>query len=550
MQARLKTFFRAKVALSVLFLMAAIALPVGAQGTKPGGAPTAGVPILTYHGDNARLGWNAHETALTPERVASPAFGKLWDNPLDGFVNGSPLYVPKLTGVRGIDGAMDVVFAATVSNSIFALNAADGKVLWEARNLSPTLTAGQFNGSWNSPEKHGILSTPVIDRERGAIYVCIPKVKGLRQVYQAWGVDLRTGSVLPGWPVTLDVTYKGTRFHAGQVMQRGALTIHEGWLYVCFGGRGDVPPWRGWLIGIDTKKPTAPQRGFCTSPVSDGAGVWSAGGVSVAPGGELFAVTGNGDFDIDRGGDNLAQTVLRLRAERGGLRFSRTARDYYTPSNYKFLDEQDEDMGGATALVLPDLPGCATPRLLFTGGKDGCAYLLNRDRLGGLGGQLQRTRLFSEEKATYHEGIRATAAYFDSGKERFLYVPGDQPGPEGNLGLTALRLVAPGADKPARFERVWTLKTMLRRPTAPFVTSDGPRGGVVWLVEPTGDDDEAPSALRAYDALTGKALYNSDRTVGDKLVGGRKFVGPSAADGRVLIGARGVFCYGIKETRP
>src|SRR5436309_6418150 len=51
-----------------------------------------GVDVLTFHGDRARLGWNRKERLLTPARVSSGAFGKLWERPLDGQIYGAPLY--------------------------------------------------------------------------------------------------------------------------------------------------------------------------------------------------------------------------------------------------------------------------------------------------------------------------------------------------------------------------------------------------------------------------------------------------------------------------
>ena len=500
---------------------------------------------LTFHRDNARLGWNAKETRLTPERVQSAAFGKRWANELDGMVQGSPLY---MAGLDMGGKKADVVFAATHQNSVYALNAADGAVLWAAKNLTPTLSGGEFNSNWRSREQHGILSTPVIDRKAGAIYVCTPKVRGLRQVYQAWGLDIRTGKILPGWPVTLNAEYKGVPFKAGQLMQRGALLVQDDWLYIPFGGRGDVPPWRGWIIGINIQKPDAPQRGFCASPGTDGAGIWSGGGVAALPTGEIFAITGNGDYDFPKG-DNLAQTVLRLKTDKSGLTFSRKTQDYYTPANHLFLDEQDEDLGGATGLPLPPQPGTSTPNVLFTGGKDGCAYLLNRDNLGGLGGELQKQRLFGKESATYHEGIRATSAYFDAGAAgRFVYVPGDEPGTDDNHGMVALKLSPESPGGAMRFTKVWTLKKDLARPSSPTVTSDGAKGGLVWVVEPESEENQGISFLHAYDALTGAELYQSERSPADRLEGGQKFVSVTAADGRIFVGAKGVYCYGLTQS--
>jgi outer membrane protein assembly factor BamB len=511
------------------FLVAALLLGARASSAQP-------VDVTTYHYDNARLGGNVRESQLTPAAVSGGRFGKLWDNPLDGYVHGSPLLV---TAVPIAGTRHDVVYAVTDANRAYALDAANGRVLWKSAPLAPPLTAGQFNGSWNSSERHGVLSTPVIDRERETLYTCAPRAQGLRQFYEVHALDLRTGKPRPGWPIALSGRYKGAVFTPGQIMQRGALTLSRGRLYIPFGGRGDIPPWRGWVLALDTRKPSAAPSAFCTSPVTDGAGVWSAGGVSVDQQGRVYLVTGNGDYDIPEGGDNFGQSVLRLTPD---LRFTRKRTDYFTPANYRFLDEQDEDLGGATCLILPPLSGVSSVRLLFTGGKDGCGYLLARETLGGLGGQLQRTRLFCDENATYHEGIRATAAYFQTTRgEHLLFVPGDNPGPDNNLGIVALRLIA-RAGKPT-FEKVWTLAKTISRPTGPIVTSNGGRNGIVWVVESA--DDDAPTFLHAYDAETGRALYTSGDGA-DRLVGGRKFTGPIAANGRVFVGARGVFCYGVR----
>lgn len=503
-----------------------------------------GVAITTFHGDEARLGWNAHETHLTPATVQPATFGQLWKTTLDDGVPGSPLYVPGLT-LYG--KPHDVVYVATSVSSVYALDAATGEILWSRKGLREPVTEAEFTGSWFDRGKHGILSTPVIDRSTGTLYTCTIRSHGLRQQYEVWGLDILTGEVKPGWPVALDGSYGGARFTPGQVMQRGALSLIKGWVYVPFGGRGDIPPWRGWLIGVDTKHPNAPQRAFCTSPVTDGGGIWSGGGVATDGTDAIYVVTGNGDYDFFKNGANLSQSILRLHAKGNSLTFTKQPKDFYTPGNYKFLDDEDEDLGGSSALALPDQPNTGTPHLLFTGGKDGLAYLINRDNLGGIGGEAQKFRLFGDPNAIYHEGIRATPCYFDAGAAgRFVFVAGDQPGPDNALGMAALQLVADSPSAPVKMKRVWTLKEGFNGPSAPYVSSNGPQDGIVWVVE-TNDGDH--SNLRAYEALTGKELYNSARAnETDHFNGGRRFVSPIVADGRVFVGADGVFCYGLKAS--
>ncbi len=502
------------------------------------------VDNLTFHGDNARLGWNASEKVLTPNTVSKDTFGKLWHAPLDGDVPVSPLLVTNLK----IGGAEhDVVYAATDHNSVFALDSISGKVLWERKHLFEPLTQAQFTGGWFGPV-HGILSTPVIDRKNGTLYVCTIRARGLRQHFDVWALDLTTGATKAGWPITLKGRYKDTPFVPGQVMQRGALIISNGWVYVPFGGRGDIPPWRGWLIGVNTEQPNVPQRLFCSSPESDGAGLWSGGGVSADDRGDFFASTGNGEYDFQRGGSNMSESVLRMSVTNNKLDFSRQKKDYYTPSNFKRLDDQDEYLGGATMNILPDQSDSSTPHLLFTGGKDGVAYLLNRDDMGGLGGEVQKIRLCGMPNAIYYEGIRSTSAYFDAGSAgRLLYVAGDQPGGNGEHGIIALHLRAENKDAPIQMTQAWTMKRDLNGPSSPIVTSNGSEDGLVWVVE-TNDGDH--SSLLAFDALSGAEIYDSNKaSAADQFNGGKRFTSPIACNGLVFIPANGVLCYGMKSNK-
>jgi outer membrane protein assembly factor BamB len=152
--------------------------------------------------------------------VRAQSFGKLWDQPLDGFVNGSPLQV---SGINVGGQKRDVVYAATERNSVYALDAASGKVLWSRKQLAPPITAMEFSGEWRPNIVHGVLSTPVIDLSSGTIYICGLHAPGLRQQFVVWALDIRTGKNAPGWPVVVRGSYAIHRFVPGQVMQRGAF---------------------------------------------------------------------------------------------------------------------------------------------------------------------------------------------------------------------------------------------------------------------------------------------------------------------------------------
>ena len=96
--------------------------------------------------------------------------------------------------------------------------------------------------------------------------------------------------------------------------------------------------------------------------------------------GNIYVVSANGDFDGDAALAEYDESVLRITRAPGLL-----AADQFTPFNKLMLDEQDLDLGSSGALVLPDEAGSpAHPHVLFTSGKEGRMYLLDRQALGGV----------------------------------------------------------------------------------------------------------------------------------------------------------------------
>src|SRR5438445_3192649 len=72
------------------------------------GSIRAQVAVWTYHGDNQRTGLNPNETILNLTNVNSTTFGKLFSQPVDGYVYAQPLYLPNLN-IQG-QGAHNVLF--------------------------------------------------------------------------------------------------------------------------------------------------------------------------------------------------------------------------------------------------------------------------------------------------------------------------------------------------------------------------------------------------------------------------------------------------------
>jgi outer membrane protein assembly factor BamB len=93
--------------------------------------------VTTYHYDTLRTGWNSNETTLTPQYVNATTFGILKTVTLDDQVDAQPLIVPSQT----IGGSThDVVYVATESNTIYAIDASRGAKLF-ARNLGSPVPA-------------------------------------------------------------------------------------------------------------------------------------------------------------------------------------------------------------------------------------------------------------------------------------------------------------------------------------------------------------------------------------------------------------------------
>jgi hypothetical protein len=504
--------------------------------------------VTTYHYNNQRTGWNGRENILSPATLNSNTFGKLWHTTLDGDVAGSPLYVPQVK----VDGTKhDVVYAATNANSVYALDSSDGHLLWGPVRVVPPISDVAFLGSGDLHHPNGILSTPAIDLKSQTIYVGALFQPKIQQEFGVWALDLSTGKIKSGWPVILHGSYLGCKFDGGQVLQRGALLLNtDGWLYVPFGARQDRPDWHGWIVGVDTHLPAAKQRLWSPDPHAEGGGIWGVGGPSADLSGNIFVVMGN---DFAKHGVDLGQTVTKLLSTPTGLVANIDSKSVFMPRNVVYLNETDEDLGGGGGVILPDLTMTDGTKsiewdLITTGGKEGVVYLLDRNNLGGIGNSLFSKLYFGDPKIRDLGEIRAVPAFFSAGSAgQFLFYPGEDAGVDGEHALVGLKLGL-GADGKPSLTQVWTLPADLQRPASPAVSSDGANNGIVWLVEPdlTTEGGMGPGVLHAYDALTGKELYNSNQNATrDALTHARKFAGPVIVGGKVFVGVDGVMCYGM-----
>ncbi len=520
-----------RVVVTALWALGCLAFPTEPAAVSAGAA-AEGPAIVTFHNDPSRAGWTADERTLVPAALSRGPFGKLWTSPVDGAIYAEPLVQP---GLAMLGRVRTVVYVVTEHNHVYALDAADGKRLWGPVSLGTPVPRASLPCGNIDPV--GITGTPVLDPAAGTLYVVALTTPdaGRTKAYAIAALDVESGAIRPGWPGAIPPPPSARRpLDPEAQLQRGALTLLHGVVYVPFGGYfGDCGDYHGWVVGVPVDGPSR-QQAFAT-PTGRMGGIWAAGGLAADAQGNLYAATGNSDSS---GRVDLGNSVIRL-ATVPALRFSGAPADFFMPSNFVGLNETDTDLGSSAPLVLPDQAGSATPHLVFIAGKQGVGYLINRDAMGGVsrGDGVNGEGVFSRclFGTCGHDRPQAfsAAAYWDGGSAgRLLLVPGRgrQPAPcAGSGGVIALKLGTAPNSRASVFSVAWCSSSMTD-PGAPAVSGAGPDGGVVWVL-----DTGSAAVLHAFDARTGHTLYAS---AGADAVGRtQRFVTPAVAGGRVFIGA-------------
>ncbi|MGA8762977.1 MAG: hypothetical protein WB562_08950, partial [Candidatus Sulfotelmatobacter sp.] len=248
----------------------------------------AQVSVTTYHNDNARTGQNTAETLLTPGNVNTTHFGKLFSGSvnLDSWSAAQPLYVPNVM-IGGV--AHNVVYVATINNSIYAFDADSGALLWTNNYGPPTPFADLCvdNGFNSSPSGGaGIVDTPVIDPVAGTIYFVTKTGNGSSSPFALYlhAVNFTTGFDQIGSPVLI-IPPSGPTFLPQYHMSRPALLLNNGKVYVALGSTGckglkTFPHINnhGWMLAYNAASLSTPPTVFVTTPGVDNGGIWQSGG--------------------------------------------------------------------------------------------------------------------------------------------------------------------------------------------------------------------------------------------------------------------------------
>ena len=366
--------------------------------------------LVTQRADNGRTGVNSMEYVLTKEAITSGQFHRLHSFPVDGQIYGQPLFVP---AVAWPDGSYrNLVVVTTTLNSVFVFDA-DGPSGPQGTAPLAKLTLGSPLAAdympmayttdgvcpWNLPatsvarnpiDGHpynlapliGITSTPVIDPKSATVYVTAKIIDAAGKIaYTLHALALnpqlteRTGSpvVIAGSVPSqhgAGASNGSLTFDPRMHLQRPALLLQQGSVFVSFGSQQDTPPFHGWMFEYDAAT-LALLRVNATNKESDGAGIWQAGSGPVGMSdGSVIVMTGNSG---NRGCAFTGNIIDPPNQENSFLRFapgSAGISSFRHPQSDS-LNSNDLDLGSSGPVLLPGTP------LVAGAGKDGQLFVLN-----------------------------------------------------------------------------------------------------------------------------------------------------------------------------
>jgi hypothetical protein len=414
---------------------------------------TGDVPWTVYHADPLGTGVDTSGVTFDPPSTA-------WtSDELDGNLYGEPLEV---TGR---------VFVATENDTVYALAANTGAVLWSTHLATP-VPSGDLPCGNISPTV-GITGTPVIDTARHEIYAVADELAGGSPAHFLVGLDIYSGAVLLNEPVGPPGQDQAT------ILQRTGLNLDDGDVVFGYGGNsGDCGSYHGWIVSVPDGggSPAYFDTTGTTANGTQGA-VWLGGAApEVDAAGNIWTATGNGSSDTPYDGSD---SVIELSPVLG-------LKQLFTPADWSDDNSNDRDLGSTAPVLLTD-------GLLLQVGKSQTGFLLSQAALGGAGGELTTAALCAGFDADGGSAVAGTT----------VYVP-------CNGGIEAVSI----ATSPASIDPLWTSGQ-----------ANGPpilAGGLVWSVR--------DGTLYGIDPADGTVAQQV--SVGDNA---NDFPTPSVGDGLLLV---------------
>ena len=372
--------------------------------------------VLTERTDNQRTSLNERPGFNASLFAPASGWGLLKSIPVSGLVYSQPLYASAVTMSDGL--VHDVLVVVTTNNYVYAFDANTYATLWggSPKSVGPVPPNSQYF-------VQSIISTPVIDPTKSTLYVSYKTSEGGTGALHIAKIALSSGATLTDHLVTATHFSAGTGgigndglcsantelcSDPGAVVQRSALLLANGILYVAIGGAQEgalTKPngfatypqyrYRGQILAYDAA--TLSYAGSFTT-VSPGAGMSRMGGGiwqgSVGPSidcatGDIYFATGNAmsDYtisasfvsDMSPAPGSYANSVVRLHPEisttSAGTSVSFGVAASFTPYRSYWLSVNDMDLGSSAPLLVPGT------NQLVQAGKEGVLYVLDRDAM-------------------------------------------------------------------------------------------------------------------------------------------------------------------------
>jgi outer membrane protein assembly factor BamB len=375
-----------------------------------------------------------------------------------------------LRGVQVNGASHDTFFGTTNLGRTVAIDANDGKVLWEfvSPGFDETAAMNPVPGPTNPVGAKQITnSTPVADANRQFIYA--PSADG-----KVTKVSIADGKAV--WSTAITKLPKSEKMDSPLTFVNGKI------IAVTAGYVGDAPPYQGHVVILNAGTGAIEHvwNSLCsdrhelldpTACPSNQSAIWGRAGAVIDPGtGNILVATGNGPYD---GKTDWSDALIVLDPSATQILGN------WTTTNNAELRQRDLDMGSTSPVLLGD-------GYIAQGGKDGTYRLLTMNLIKGTephqGDELQKVATPNAAQllsATATAKIGGTTWMFSS------------QGGRGGGGMTAWKF---GADH--MLAEAWKNTT---GGTSPFYA-----GGLVYTY------DAAGGHVRVFDAVTGNAVATLD----------------------------------------
>ncbi len=426
----------------------------GASGATPHVDATTSWTV--YHG-------NALGSGVDTSGVSFSSATTAWTSPvLDGQVYGEPL---EATGR---------VYVATENDTIYALAANTGAVLWSS-HLGTPVPSGDLPCGDISPTV-GITGTPVLDVARGEIFAVADELSGSTPAHVLVGLNMYTGTTL----LAQGVDPPGQ--DPAAILQRTGLNLSNGNVVFGYGGNdGDCSQYSGWVGSVPEGGGTPGY--YQAVPIGNDGAVWMGGAApEVDAAGNIWVATGNG---------SVVESLRLQRLGSGSVAWPGSHPVLRPEQLDQFMNPNDQDLGSTAPALLSN-------GTVLQVGKNHLGYLMSQSNLGGNTGMGIATT--AGQPTTVCPGSIAGGG--DAVVGNVVYVPC-----EG--GLQAVQTSA----SPPSVSVLWTNSSAHGPPIS--------AGGLIWSI--------GGNSLYGIDPSTGATVVQ--RNVGSQA---NHFPTPSVGDGLLL----------------